>query len=65
MDSWECNEYISKFLSTTDYVLLQPISVASFFLMVFKLGGVIPLHQAIYASLIKTYLLCILTGYRV
>jgi len=43
MGSWGCNEYVSKFLSTIDYVLVQPISVACFFLTTCKLGGVIPL----------------------
>jgi len=43
MGSRECNEYVSEFLTTIDYVLVQPISVACFFLMVCKLGGVIPL----------------------
>ena len=28
MGSQECNEYVSKFLSTIDYVLVQPISIA-------------------------------------
>ena len=43
MGSQECNEYVSKFLSTIDYVLVQPISIARFLLTVCKLGGVIPL----------------------
>ena len=43
MGSRECSEYVSKFLSTTDYELVQPISIARFLLMVCKLGGVIPL----------------------
>ena len=28
MGSWERNEYVSKFLSTIDYVLVRPISIA-------------------------------------
>ena len=43
MGSQECNEYVSEFLSTIDYVSVQPISVACFFLTVCKLGGAIPL----------------------
>ena len=43
MGSWECNEHVSKFLSTIDYVLVRPISIARFLLTVCKLGGAIPL----------------------
>ena len=43
MGSWERNEYVSKFLSTIDYVLVQPISIARFLLTMCKLGGAIPL----------------------
>ena len=43
MGSQECNEYLSKFLSTVDYVLVQLISIAQFLLTVCKLGGAIPL----------------------
>ena len=43
MGSQECNEYVSKFLSTIDYVLVRPISIAQFLLMVCKIGGTIPL----------------------
>ena len=43
MDSQECNEYVSEFLSTVDYLSVQPIAVAHFFLTVCKLGGAIPL----------------------
>ena len=43
MGPQECNEYGSKFLSTIDYVLVRPISVAPFLLTVCKLGGAIPL----------------------
>ena len=43
MDSRECNEYVSEFLSTIDYVLVRPISIARFLLTVCKLGGTIPL----------------------
>jgi len=43
MDSRECNAYVSEFLSTTDYVLVQPISVAHVLLTACKLGGAIPL----------------------
>ena len=43
MGSRECNEYVSKFLSTIDYVLVRPISIARFVQMVCKLGGAIPL----------------------
>jgi len=41
MDSRECNEYVSEFLSTIDYVLVRPISIARFLLTVCKLGGAI------------------------
>jgi len=41
MGSRECNEYISEFLSTIDYVLIRPISIARFLLTVCKLGGAI------------------------
>jgi len=51
--SWECNEYVSEFLTAIDYVLVQPISVARFFLMVCKLGGAIPLALSVCATLIK------------
>ena len=34
MGSRECNEYVSKFLSTLDYVLVRPISIAQFLLTV-------------------------------
>ena len=43
MGSQECNEYVSEFLSTIDYVLVRPISIAQFLLTVCKLGGAIPL----------------------
>ena len=43
MGSQECNEYVSEFLSTVDYLSVQPIAVAHFFLTVCKLGGAIPL----------------------
>ena len=43
MGSQECNENVSKFLSTFDYVLVRPISIARFLLTMCKLGGVIPL----------------------
>ena len=43
MGSQERSEYVSEFLSTTDYVLAQPISTARFLLTVCKLGGTIPL----------------------
>jgi len=43
MGSPERSEYGSEFLSTTDYVLVQPISIARFLLMVCKLAGTIPL----------------------
>ena len=43
MGSRECNEYVSKFLSTTDYVLVRRISIERFLLTVCKLGGVVPL----------------------
>jgi len=43
MGSQECNENASEFLSTTEYVLVRPISIAQFLLTVCKLGGVIPL----------------------
>ena len=45
MGSQECNEYVSEFLSTIDYVLVQPVSIAQFLLTVCKLGGVIPIAQ--------------------
>ena len=53
MCSWECNEYVSKFLSTIDFLLVQHISVAHFFLMVYKLGGAIPFAPSVCAALIK------------
>ena len=53
MGSRECNEYVSKFLETIDYVLVQPISVARFFLSVCKLGGAIPLAPAVCTTLIE------------
>jgi len=65
MGSQECNEYVSEFLSTIDYVLVQPISVACFFLTACKLGGAIPLPPGHMCIINKTYLLYILTGYRV
>ena len=43
MGSRECNEYVSEFLSTIDYVLVRPISIARFLLTVCKLDGTIPL----------------------
>ena len=43
MGSRECNEYVSEFLSTIDYVLVRSISIARFLLIVCKLGGAIPL----------------------
>ena len=43
MGSRESNEYVSEFLSTVDYLSVQPIAVAHFFLTVCKLGGAIPL----------------------
>ena len=43
MGSQECNAYVSEFLSTTDYVLVRPVSIAQFLLTVRKLGGAIPL----------------------
>ena len=43
MGSRECSEYVSEFLSTTDYVLAQLISIARFLRTVCKLGGTIPL----------------------
>jgi len=43
MGSQERSEYVSEFLSTIDYVLAQPISIARFLLTVCKLGGTIPL----------------------
>ena len=43
MDSQKHNENVSKFLSTTDYVLVRPISIARFLRTVCKLGGAIPL----------------------
>ena len=43
MGSQKCNEYVSEFLSTTDYVLIRPISIAQFLLTACKLGGAIPL----------------------
>ena len=41
--SRECNECVSEFLSTIDYVLVRPISIAQFLLTVCKLGGAISL----------------------
>ena len=43
MSSQEFSEYVSEFLSTTDYVLVSPISIARFLRTVCKLGGTIPL----------------------
>ena len=37
MGSRESNEYVSEFLSTVDYLSVQPIAVAHFFLTVCKL----------------------------
>ena len=53
MDYQECNEYVFEFLSNTDYVLVQPISEARFFLMVCKLEGAIPLAPNVCTVLIK------------
>lgn len=52
MGSQECVEYVSEFLETTDYLLVQPISVACFFLTC-KLGGAIPLAPGVCAALTK------------
>jgi len=46
MGSRECNEYVSEFLSTIDYVFIRPISIARFLLTVCKLRGMIPLAPA-------------------
>ena len=43
MGSRECSEYVPEFLSTTDDVLVGPVSIAAFLLTVRKLGGAIPL----------------------
>ena len=43
MGSRECSEYVSEFLSTTDDVLVGPVSIAPFLRTVRKLGGAIPL----------------------
>ena len=43
MGSRECSEYVSESLSTTDYVIVRPISIAQFLLTLCKLGGAIPL----------------------
>jgi len=51
--SQECNKYVSNFLKTTDYALVQPISVACFFLVVCKLGGDIPFAPGVCTALIK------------
>jgi len=43
MGSWECDEYVSKFLSTIEYGLVRPVAIARFLLRVCMLGGAIPL----------------------
>ena len=43
MGSQERSEYVSEFLSTIDYVLIRPMSIARFLLTVCKVGGAIPL----------------------
>ena len=43
MGSRECNEYVSEFLSTVDYVLVRSVSIARLLLTVCKFSGAIPL----------------------